>query len=206
MNDDLKQHDSVTRILEATVQCVAKYGYENASITHICNKAGVSRGLIHYHFENKEQLFVAAVQQIATGIFNQLQEMVINNPASISSFDSLARRMYDLVLKDPDITSFMVELSAAANHNETLRKYYLEYREQQALFIKSHLEKALGAQLNTLPFNLDMAIRLVEAVMLGVSVQRGATKDERQGRETFEGFLTMANIMLSMQAMLGMKK
>ena len=200
-----KRMDSVSRILDATVHCVARYGYENASITHICNEAGVSRGLIHYHFENKEQLFVAAVRQIADGISQKLFQMVMENPASIANFDSLARNMYGMVLDSPEITSFMVELSAAANHNETLRKYYLEYREQQAQFIRENLEKALGAHLKSVPFDITLSIRLVEAVMLGVSVIRAATKDENQSREIFEGFLAMANVFMSLQAMAGTK-
>lgn len=50
-----------TRLLEATVECVAELGYANTSTTEIVRRAGLSRGAQVHHFPTKADLVVAAI-------------------------------------------------------------------------------------------------------------------------------------------------
>ncbi len=50
--------DARHRILEATVECIVRDGLANVRMAAIAEEAGVSSGLLHYHFDTKEQLFV----------------------------------------------------------------------------------------------------------------------------------------------------
>jgi AcrR family transcriptional regulator len=54
------------RLLEATVQCLAEYGWSGTSTTQISQRAGVSRGAQLHHFPTKNDLVVAAVEHLAT--------------------------------------------------------------------------------------------------------------------------------------------
>ena len=54
------------RLLEATVQCLAEYGWSGTSTTLISQRAGVSRGAQLHHFPTKNDLVVAAVEHLAT--------------------------------------------------------------------------------------------------------------------------------------------
>jgi len=51
-------------ILDATIRCLDKYGYAEASTTRITEKAGISRGALTHHFSSKEDLIVAATNKI----------------------------------------------------------------------------------------------------------------------------------------------
>lgn len=53
------------RLLEATVQCLAEYGWSGTSTTVISQVAGVSRGAQLHHFPTKNDLVVAAVEHLA---------------------------------------------------------------------------------------------------------------------------------------------
>src|SRR5690349_4821752 len=53
------------RLLEATVQCLAEYGWSGTSTTLISQRAGVSRGAQLHHFPTKNDLVVAAVEHLA---------------------------------------------------------------------------------------------------------------------------------------------
>jgi AcrR family transcriptional regulator len=61
--------DARHRILQATMQCFRAYGYEKSSMKLISAKAGVSQTLLHYHFETKEKLFQAAIDDMAETLF-----------------------------------------------------------------------------------------------------------------------------------------
>ena len=51
-----------TRILRATVECIAGKGVEGTSITEICKLAGLSTGALYVHFSNRDDILAEAVR------------------------------------------------------------------------------------------------------------------------------------------------
>lgn len=51
------------QIIEAATQTVAELGYANASLARIAERAGVSKSVISYHFDGKEDLLLSMVGQ-----------------------------------------------------------------------------------------------------------------------------------------------
>jgi AcrR family transcriptional regulator len=49
--------DARSRILAAAVECIVRDGLARVRMASIARTAGVSAGLLHYHFDTKEQLF-----------------------------------------------------------------------------------------------------------------------------------------------------
>lgn len=56
------------QIVGAAVDTVARQGFGAASLAAIARTAGVSKGVISYHFSGKEELMEACVEQIYSGI------------------------------------------------------------------------------------------------------------------------------------------
>ena len=52
-------------ILDAFRQVVAKSGYERATIAVVAERAGLLPGLVHYHFESKQELLTALFEELA---------------------------------------------------------------------------------------------------------------------------------------------
>ena len=52
------------QIIKAFVKVVAKQGYDGATISEIAQKAGLAQGLVHYHFKNKLEILLAALELI----------------------------------------------------------------------------------------------------------------------------------------------
>jgi TetR/AcrR family transcriptional repressor of bet genes len=53
-----------TQIARALLTVMAREGYERASIADVARVAGVAPGLVHYHFENKLEILVAAAHEL----------------------------------------------------------------------------------------------------------------------------------------------
>ena len=51
-----------TVLLEAAAREFATRGYDDASLNHILERAGVSKGVAYYYFEDKEDLFLTVVR------------------------------------------------------------------------------------------------------------------------------------------------
>jgi AcrR family transcriptional regulator len=51
-------------LLDATVACLAEFGYTGTTTTEIARRAGVSRGAQVHHFPTKETLVIAAIDHL----------------------------------------------------------------------------------------------------------------------------------------------
>lgn len=53
------------QIVDGLIAAMAEHGYDGASIPNIAKAAGLAPGLLHYHFESKQQILLAAVGVLA---------------------------------------------------------------------------------------------------------------------------------------------
>ena len=53
---------SLQRILEATVQLIGRYGYDNTTIARIVKATQRPASSIYWYFENKDELIAAALE------------------------------------------------------------------------------------------------------------------------------------------------
>lgn len=73
------------RLIDATLDCLQKYGYNGASLSKILDAAGVSRGAWRHHYESKNDLVAAASEHLlsttverAHSIAHELSKTTIN--------------------------------------------------------------------------------------------------------------------------------
>ena len=59
-------------LIEATADLIADEGIARTSITRIIEKAGLSRGMVHLHFENKDDLMLEVAKHVAEQYFVKL--------------------------------------------------------------------------------------------------------------------------------------
>lgn len=63
-------------ILETTCQVVVERGFAATRVADVANKLGISTGLIHYHFDSKDQLIAEAFQFAAEADLSRLEAEV----------------------------------------------------------------------------------------------------------------------------------
>jgi TetR/AcrR family transcriptional regulator, transcriptional repressor of bet genes len=63
-------------LIEATIECLKRYGHEGLSIRTISAQAGVSVGLINHHFPNKDELVAAAYRHFNGQLVGGMQSAV----------------------------------------------------------------------------------------------------------------------------------
>ena len=82
--------DARTRILAAAAECLVRDGLAKVRMASIAQAAGVSSGLLHYHFDTKEQLFAEVLtysHEVSSRLNTQVMESAGDNPAErLSTF------------------------------------------------------------------------------------------------------------------------
>jgi TetR/AcrR family transcriptional regulator, transcriptional repressor of bet genes len=63
-------------LIDATIECLKRYGHDGLSIRTISAQAGVSVGLINHHFPNKNELVAAAYRHINGALIVVMQAAV----------------------------------------------------------------------------------------------------------------------------------
>jgi TetR/AcrR family transcriptional repressor of bet genes len=54
-------------IVDALLKVMARQGYARATVAAIARQAGLTPGLLHYHFQDKHEVLVALVQRLVVG-------------------------------------------------------------------------------------------------------------------------------------------
>jgi AcrR family transcriptional regulator len=106
------------RLLEATVQCLAEYGWAGTSTTLVSQRAGVSRGAQLHHFPTKADLVVAAVEHLGT----IRREELIEAAAALPAGSGRTRAVLEMLGEhfSSDVFDSALELWVAARTDEQL--------------------------------------------------------------------------------------
>jgi AcrR family transcriptional regulator len=86
---DLAAAEARTRILAAAADCIVRDGLAKVRMAGIARAAGVSAGLLHYHFDTKEQLFADVLtysHDVSSGLNQQVMRRAGTRPAQRLSF------------------------------------------------------------------------------------------------------------------------
>lgn len=104
--------DTRVRLLDAASRLFAERGYAAASVAAIGEAAGMSRGLVNFHFSSKENLLRAVVEDLVAELE---RHMFTTEPAGESLMDELARLIEAhrrFVLDQPERARLLFRLQA----------------------------------------------------------------------------------------------
>lgn len=71
---DFQSEQSRAAILNATMDLISKHGFSGTTVDKVAAQAGLSKGSIFWHFNNKENLFRAVIDTIRSALFEGLQK------------------------------------------------------------------------------------------------------------------------------------
>lgn len=69
---DFQSEKSRAAILMAAMNLISKHGFNGTTVDKIAAEAGLSKGSIFWHFENKENLFLAVIEAIRDGLLHAI--------------------------------------------------------------------------------------------------------------------------------------
>jgi TetR/AcrR family transcriptional repressor of bet genes len=132
------------QIAAGLLQVMAERGYEGASVAAIAKAAGLSPGLVHYHFKDKQEILLTLAEQLAA----RVHERVSSRLARVKGGDARARvdAFLDAFLAtgadaDPASVASWVTISAEAIRQPEVRAIY----EKVVRTDLEQLEELVGA-------------------------------------------------------------
>ena len=183
------QNPTVRRILKAATRCFARSGYRGASMNAIAKEAGVSKSLVHYHFESKEHLFVSVQLSMLHQIAARIKNLTTISGGPVRGFERGLDEVMLFVETEIESMRVLIEFYNVAATNHEFSKRMEAFDEEVNTLMVEALNETLGAAASSLLIPADRVVRLLRTVFNGLILELAytAASDEAIARirETF---------------------
>jgi len=159
-------------ILEASMQCLADFGYTRTTMTAIAKRAGLSRGAMQYHFETMRDVLTATIDYIEqcrrTNLVQQGGKRLRDGEGRIA-FEARVDALWNF-LSEPESIAFF-ELAVAARADR-------ELNEVMHLAQARFLDEWVRLSLETFPewknrrADVELACGLAQALLEGLRMRQ----------------------------------
>lgn len=144
---------------------VARHGYDGASVGEIAKAAGLTQGLVHYHFETKLEIFLSLIETLAA----KLKERVETHLASATSPRSRLDAFLDAHLalndtSDPELVACWAVVGAEAVRQERVRQAFTAVIEWELTTLEALVSACLPPDRRDAPATRATAAALFAAI------------------------------------------
>ena len=158
------------QIITATVTCIVKHGYHNFSMQDVALEAGVSKGIIHYYFLNKDELMMAVLDKCSIDIENMLLEEMRTIDDPLKKLEIFIDVCFDVLRSKKEYYQVNMDFWTQINQKEAVReviaRHYEKFRETAAQVIDEGIDAGIFRELNS-----RMYASYIISVVDGISLQ-----------------------------------
>lgn len=160
-------------LIEATLACLKRHGFQGASIRKICAEAGVSVGLINHHYSGKDELVAEAYLTVTGRVMQLLREAIAEAaPDARARLSAFFRASFCAELLDPQLLdawlAFWGAVKTAEAINQAHDHSYGEYRTLLAQALKDLAQEQAWSD-----FDADLAAIALSALLDGLWLESG---------------------------------
>ncbi len=190
---DFQSEQSRAAILRATMDLISKHGFNGTSLDKVAAQAGLSKGSIFWHFENKENLFRAVIESIRKALFEGLMVGLREGLSAKEKVTLLLDNYTELIEKDCsrciDLTVLIIEM---VETNPLLAEELRDLFGELANTFTSLLEEGKrGGEIDSALDSL-MTAYAVAGNLQGLTVQYYLNRDTLQYRRLMDAYKNLA--------------
>jgi AcrR family transcriptional regulator len=157
--------EASARIVEAMRQSVAVRGAAGSTFDQVAREAGVSRGLLHYHFGTKEKLLAEVVRRDSEIRLEHLGTELASASTVAEVIDALVRSLEELIERDPGFVALMFELFTSGRRNPEIATEFAALQRAT----RTHVAELLAARQREGVIRLTDEPEAVAAVLLSLA-------------------------------------
>jgi len=124
-----------TQLTKATYRVVSKKGYYNFTIRDIANEAGLSTGLVHYYFKDKDELLLTLLKEMNSNLRNFLTKELEYKDDPADKLLTFIDQAFSLVEREKDYFYVIIDFWTQVNHNPRISKANVTEGVKKGIFV-----------------------------------------------------------------------
>lgn len=164
------------QIVSATVDCITRFGYHNFSMQDVAKAAGVSKGIIHYYFLNKDDLMLSVLERVVEGIEDVLHSNLEAVEDPVRKLKIFIELCADIVKNTKEYyqvsMDFWTQINQKSEVKEIISTHYERFRETCRNIIEAGMVQGVFKKTNAHDYSL-----FIIASIDGMSLQWLFDKD-----------------------------
>lgn len=157
--------------------------------------AGVSKGLLHYHFDSKEHLLIEAQRATFKQIHARFDERFESGQRgmthALEALDALWQAVKDVRAWAP----FMVETWSLAGDNQAVREHLDDFYDEAMLLLEQGIRKAFDGQVDQLAIPPQRLARLIRVTLQGLVVALAFARDESEVQAADQAYRDLRDLI-----------
>lgn len=156
-------------IIEATFFCIALKGYSNITMQDIADSAGVSKGVIHYYFRNKEELFLSVFEKLIGDLDAHIARRVEQAGTPPEKIRSVIGAVFEKIRGNKKFQIVLLDFWAHTTRNAKLKRVnanqYSRYRHLMKKIIADGIKQGYFKECDTAQV-ASALIGMIEGLMI----------------------------------------
>jgi AcrR family transcriptional regulator len=143
MKEKIKKDISNTRraqLTRAAYKAIGQKGYDDFTIRDIARGAGLSTGLVHYYFKNKEDLLLNLLKEMNANLRFYLNRALTELTDPREKLLTFCDQAFNLVDREKAYFNVLIDFWAQMNRNNRIRqanvKLFQSYRDEISTILK----------------------------------------------------------------------
>ena len=129
-------------ILDAFIQCVARYGLDGSTTERIAETANVGRPLLRHYLGNRDEMVTRLLDHV-TSRFTKMTDELVNSLPQKNRFETLMNRLFERKTNASENAAVFQALVAASDRHKEIRKPLISFitRFEKAITVEIMREK-----------------------------------------------------------------
>lgn len=135
-----KSSESKEKILETALHIFSRYGYDGTTVRDICKEAGMSVGILNYHWGSKEELWFEVCELCSRRIYEAMLRAADFTRPPKEAMPKFLGALFDDLLENTDLLRIVMwfTLEAESFDYESTRNHFRPLVQFGAAFLREH--------------------------------------------------------------------
>ncbi|MBP7736037.1 MAG: TetR/AcrR family transcriptional regulator [Spirochaetes bacterium] len=158
------------QLTRAAYKVVGQKGYYDFTIRDIAREAGLSTGLVHYYFKNKEDLLLNLLKEINRNMLVGLNRAITKTDDPREKLTIFMQQAFGLVESEKDYFYIVIDFWSQVNKNDRMKraniKLFKSYREEVSKILKEGYDQGYFVKMD-----IDFTAAVVISILQGLIIQ-----------------------------------
>ncbi len=171
---------------KAAYKVVGQKGYYDFTIRDIAQEAGMSTGLIHYYFKNKEELLLHLLKEINKNMLGSLNRSISKAQDPREKLNIFMQQAFDLITNEKDYFYIVLDFWTQVNKNERMKRanvnLFKSYRDEVASILKEGVTKGIFVEMDVV-YTSAVIISMIQGLLIQYVIDNKAFSYEDYTRK-----------------------